>query len=105
MRQDVERAVDDAALVGEREARARLLGIEPTRVLDLVVVVGGVAALVLEEEEVDELVMTDGRPGFVPGEPELDLFETGTDAADEPGLLGDLARGRLLERLAVLGWR
>src|SRR5205823_3179599 len=93
---------DDAALVCKRQPRERLVGVEPARVLDLVVVIGGVAVLVFEQEEVDELVVADGRAVLIPREPELDLLQPRADAAGEPRLLGDLARCGLLERLPVL---
>ena len=87
------RSVSKVRIVG-----ASSKGIQRTS-LELVVVVGQVAAGRLHQEVVDGLV--DARPGL--DEEVLDRVERAGDPDLQAGLLGHLAEGGLLGRLAALG--
>ena len=90
--EDRQCAVDHRALAGIAQPPARLAQRHPARVVDLVVVVGGVAGLEVAQEEVDRL----GDPAAAAPVRVVDLTEPLADGRGDPGLLADLARGGLL---------
>ena len=93
------RARHERPLGLEGQHRRRLGEGDPANLLELVIVVGEVAAGRLHQEVVDRLVDALARLD----EPVLDRVERPGDPDLEPGLLGDLAQGGLLARLTRLG--
>ena len=99
--QPVPRRLRDATLVGEGEPAVHLVEAHPRDVDGLVIGVvldGELAAEGLEQVVVDELV----HPLRRRREPVVDGAELDEHPSDDAGLLGDLAGGRLDERLAGL---
>ena len=82
----------------EAEQSARLVDRDPADLVELVVVLVQAAADGLHQEEVDGLV--DARAAL--GEEVLDGADRCVDADLQPGLLGNLAQGRLLDALGVI---
>src|SRR5205809_1169729 len=93
---DLGRLGDQRPLGLEREQAGGLVERDPTNLVELVVVAGEVAADRLHQEVVDRLV--DAAAAL--DEPVLDRLELVGDADLKTGLLGDLAEGGLLPRLA-----
>src|SRR5262245_13390120 len=90
------RAGDQGSLGLERQEVLGLVERDPPDRLELVVVPAQVAAGGIHQEVVDGLV----DPGPALDEPVLDRVEGLVDPDVEPGLLADLAEGRLLAGLA-----
>ena len=88
-------ALDQLALGLERQQPGRIGQRDPAHLGELAVVAGKVAADRLHQPEVDRLV--DLRAAL--HELVLDPVDRGHDAHVQPGLLGNLAKRRLLEGL------
>src|SRR5262249_31798855 len=91
----------DLALGLEGQAPGRGVGAEPHRFVDLAVVVGGVAVLVAEKEELHRLPHALPLGAGADVEPEDDRAELVLDDAVAAGLLAHLAPRRLLEGLGA----
>src|SRR5439155_18428299 len=94
-----EGAIEDFAIRVEGEHAARFVLPDPAHLVVLVIMLGGVAAGRLHQEEVDELV----HPLARRGEPVISRADVAEDADLESRLLLDLAERGVLDLLAVVG--
>src|SRR5262249_44189101 len=99
--QALERPHQDLPLGIEGELLHRDVGVEPGRVVDLAVVVAGLAALVAQEEELHGLAHAPAPAARADVEPEHDVAQVLLDQPVAAGLLADLAARGVGEGLAI----